>query len=114
MLPKNRDEDKYRGDEDQRERYLRDGTGWEWLDIALVSLVISFFVPSWECCQQEKAHKGKDNGDNTAVQLVAVRVLTPKLEHLQKVWEHDAVLECVCDKDQVERILIDTDLLRKC
>ena len=32
---------------------------------------------------------------------------------LQKIGEHDCVLECRCHPDQVQRILVDVDALRK-
>ena len=34
-------------------------------------------------------------------------------EYLQKIWEHDCVFECRCHPNQVQRILVDVDALRK-
>jgi hypothetical protein len=50
MLPENRHEDKYRGDEDDGECNLRDRPGRERLDFSFRSLVVFFFVPAREGC----------------------------------------------------------------
>ena len=43
-------------------------------------MIVGFFVPAWECCEEEEANKCKDDGDNTVQEegLVTAKSRTTK------------------------------------
>ena len=67
MLPEDRDENEDRGDENDGERNLRYGSRGERFDFSLASSrCIFFFVPAWECSEQEEADKRKNDSDDAS------------------------------------------------
>ena len=66
MLPQHRDENKYGGDEDDRQRNLRDESRRERLDLTFGAIGIVFLVPTREGGEQEQTDEGEDDSNNTS------------------------------------------------
>jgi hypothetical protein len=94
MLPEDGDEDEDGRDEDERERYLRDGSGREGLDVDVGSgALVALLVPAREGGQQDEGEEGEDDGDD------------------EQVGEDDGVLESRRDPHQIERVLVDVQVV---
>merc|ERR1719282_780169 len=96
VLPEHADEHEDGGDEDVRQGDLGDGAAGEGLDVDVgAGAGIVFFVPTGEGGEEEKSDEGEDDGDD------------------EQIREDDLVLERLGDPDQVQRILVNADLLRE-
>lgn len=71
MLPQNADEHENGCDEDERQGGLGDGAGGEGLDVAFGASLVAFFVPAWECSEEEECYEGEDDGDDSVIDWVS-------------------------------------------
>ena len=73
---------------------MRYGSRWEGLDVDIrACALIPLLVPSREGGKQDEGEEGENDGDD------------------EKVGEDDGVLESCCDPDEVERVLIDRQVV---
>jgi len=68
-------------------------------------------VPAGECGQEYEHDESHDDGDDARRRSENWQLLLRKIDDLHKVWKYDIVLESVGDPDQVQRVLVDADLL---
>lgn len=51
---------------------MRYGSGWEGLDIDIgASAGVVFFVPAWECGEEEEGYEGENDGDDAVDRVSA-------------------------------------------
>jgi len=72
---------------------LRDGPGWEWLDVPFGAIYAFFVMPAGESCEEEETDKSEDYCDD------------------DQIWEDDLILKLTCEPDQIQGILIDAHLV---
>lgn len=65
MLPENGDQAKHKPKRAQPQRNLRHLRRREGLDLALRPILVNFYVPSGKRDQENKAHEGQDNSDES-------------------------------------------------
>ena len=71
-------------------------------------------MPAWKCSEEDEADESKDNRNDTVMEsiLASTSGIDPdgKVGHLHEIWKDYAVLERAGYPDEVQWILIDTDL----
>lgn len=66
MLPHNRDQNEHRGNKDQSQGDLRDGSRWKRFHFAIGAGGINFLMPARKCGEKEEGKEGEDDGNNSS------------------------------------------------
>lgn len=91
---------------------MRDGPGWEWLDVDVGSSSgVVLLVPAGEGREEEECDKSENKSHDTRESELVMLDRSLSGLYLHQVGEHYAVLEGVGNPDQIEWIRIERDLL---